>query len=133
MANTVYPKGKEALLSGLVNIPSDTIKVALVTATYVYSAAHDFYNDVSGVISTPQTLGSKTITSGVFSAANPVFPSVTAGSTARGLIVYKDTGTPSTSPLLAFIDTNGDTTPINIVTDGTNITVAWSGGRVFRI
>jgi hypothetical protein len=35
MANALYPKGKEAFLSGSINLTSDTIKVALIdTGTY---------------------------------------------------------------------------------------------------
>jgi hypothetical protein len=54
MANAIYPKYKQALLTGdsNIDIESGTVKVALVdTGTYTYNAAHDFYDDVSaGVV-----------------------------------------------------------------------------------
>ena len=67
MANAIYPIYKAALLGGLANIDMDggTVKAALVdTGTYTYSAAHDFYNDVSGVVGTPQTIANTSVTGG---------------------------------------------------------------------
>ncbi|MFN5819418.1 MAG: hypothetical protein ACK44Y_03190, partial [Novosphingobium sp.] len=73
MANAIYPKYKEAVLQSAANsnMSSGTVKAALVdTGTYTYSSAHEFYSSVSGVIGTPQTLGTKTFTNGVFDAAD---------------------------------------------------------------
>jgi hypothetical protein len=131
--NVVYQLGLEGFLSGAVDLTTHTIKAALVTSTYVYSATHDFYNDVSGVVGTDQTLGTKTVTSGQFGAANSTWTSVAAGSTVRGIVIYRDTGVSSTSRLLAFIDTRADGAPLSIVTDGGNITIPWPGGKVFKI
>jgi hypothetical protein len=133
MSNVVYPGALEAFLSAQINLTTHTIKAALVTSTYVYSSAHDFYNDVSGVVGTDQTLGTKTVTSGQFGAANSTWTAVAAGSTVRGIVIYRDTGVASTSRLLAFIDTRADGAPLSIATDGGNITITWAGGLVFRI
>lgn len=134
MANAIYPKGKEALLSGLVNIPSDTIKVVLVTSGYTYSAAHQYYSDIStNHIGTDQTLGSKTVTSGVFNAGNPTWTAVTAGSTVSAFIIYKDTGTPSTSPLILFDDTV--TAGLPLTTNGGNVALTFDTGasKIFAL
>lgn len=106
MANVLYPLGKKAILDGDVDLLVDTIKVALVdTGTYTYSAAHDFYDDVSaGVVGTPVALASKTTTAGAFDSADPTWSGV-SGSTAEAVVIYKDTGTPGTSQLIAFYDT----------------------------
>jgi hypothetical protein len=133
MSNAVYPTGLAAILSGDVDIPVDTIKVALVTSTYVYSSAHDFYNDISGVVGTDQTLGTKTVTDGYVGAANSTWTAVPAGSTVTGIVCYKSTGVSSTSQLLAYIDTRGDGAALAVVTDGGNITMTWANGKVFRI
>lgn len=133
MSNAVYPLGLEGILSGAVDLTTHTIKAALVTSTYVYSAAHDFYNDVSGVVGTDQTLGTKTVTSGQFGAANSTWTAVAAGSTVRGIVIYRGTGVAATSRLLAFIDTRADGAPLSVATDGGNITITWAGGKVFRI
>lgn len=56
---------------------------------------------VSGT--TDQTLTSPTITNGVADAADPTFTSVSAGSTVHGVLLYKDTGTASTSRAIALL------------------------------
>src|SRR5512137_2985078 len=108
MANALYPLWKEQLLQFTANnnLSSGTVKVALVdTGVYTYSAAHQFYSSASaGVVGTPQTLGSKTFTAGVFDAGDATFPTVT-GATCEALIIYIDTGVAGTSPLVAYIDT----------------------------
>ncbi len=130
MANVLYPIGKKAFLDGGINLGSDTIKVALVdTGTYTYSAAHDFYNDVSGVVGTPVTLGSKTTTGGVFDAADAVF-SALSGSSAEAIIIYKDTGNTATSPLIAYIDSG---TGLPVTPTGTDVTITWNASGIFAI
>lgn len=112
MANALYPKYKESLLQAGVNLSSGTVKVALIdTATYTYSAAHQFYSSVTGVVGTPATLASKTFANGVFDAADPSF-GATSGVTAEALIFYVDTGTPATSALLCYIDTGVTNLPV---------------------
>lgn len=141
MANLLYPKYKELLLnpgtlgttSGTaVDLSDDTIKVALVdTGTYTYNAAHDFYDDVSaGVVGTPQTLASKTVTSGTFDAADVTFTSV-SGASVEALVIYKDTGTASTSALIAYIDTVASGLPVT--PNGGNITVTWHASGIFAL
>lgn len=134
MANALYGKGKEKLLSGSINLSSDTIKVALMSSAYSPNLSTDeFYSGISAnVLGTPQTLSSKTITLGVFNAANPTFPAVTSGSTASRLVIYKDTGLASSSPLLAMIDT---LTGFPLATNGGDITVDWDDGasKIFAL
>lgn len=130
MASALYPIGKKAILDGDIDFLADTIKVALVdTGTYTYSAAHDFYNDVSGVVGTPGTLASKTTTGGTFDAADLTFTAV-SGSSVEALIVYKDTGSAATSPLIAYIDTG---TGLPVTPNGGDITITWSGSGIFSI
>jgi hypothetical protein len=133
MANLIYPKGKEAFLKGEIDLPDDTIKVALVdTGTYTYNAAHDFYNDLSGVLGTPVALGSKTITSGVFDAADCTFTTPTAGTSIEALVIYKDTGNVATSPLIAYIDSG---TGLPFTSNGADIDIIWDSGsnKIFAI
>lgn len=129
MANALYGKGKEKLLSAAINLSSDTIKVALVSSAYSQNLTTDeFYSTISAhVLGTPQTLGTKSITLGVFDAADVTFAAVTSGSTAKGLVIYKDTGLAASSPLLAFIDT---ITGFPLATNGGDITVTWDNGAL---
>jgi hypothetical protein len=134
MANALYAKGKQKLLSGSINIPSDVIRVALVSTAYTEQLALDeFYNGLSfAVLGTPQTLAGKTVTDGVFDANDVTFATVAAGSTAKALVIYKDTGLPSTSPLIAFIDT---ITGFPLATNGGDISIVWDAGtnRIFAL
>lgn len=133
MASSLYPKGKEKFLTGAINLSSDTIKVAMVdTGTYTYNATHEFYSSVSAaVIGTPQTLGTKTVTDGVFDAADATFTAV-SGASVEALVIYKDTGSAATSPLIAFIDTG---TGLPVTPNGGDITITWDNGanKIFAL
>lgn len=133
MANAIYPKYKEALITGATNISlsTGTVKVALVdTGTYTYSAAHEFYSSVTGVVGTPQTLGTKTAVNGVFDAADITFTAVT-GNSVEALLVYIDTGTAGTSRLVAYIDAG--VTGLPVTPNGGDITVAWNASGIFAL
>ena len=132
MANVLYNKAKESFISQnpSIDLDTDTIKVALVdTGTYTFSAAHQYYSSVTGVVGTPATLASKTITNGVFDAADVTFTAVT-GASVEALVVYKDTGSAATSPLIAFIDTG---TNLPVTPNGGDITIQWNASGIFSI
>lgn len=140
MANALYPKYKEKLMnpgtlgttSGTaVDLSDDTIKVALIdTGTYTYSTAHEYYSSVTGVVGTPGTLTTKTVTNGVFDADDLVFTGVT-GASVEAYIIYKDTGTASTSPLIAYFDTAAAGLPFT--PNGGNLTIAWNASGIFAL
>lgn len=131
MSNAVYPKAKEKFLSGSINLSSDTIKVALIDlADYTYSASHEFLSSMSAaIVGTPATLGSKTVTNGVFDAADSVISAVT-GDPTEALGIYKDTGDAATSPLIAFIDTG---TGMSFTPNGGDCNITWNGSGIFAI
>jgi hypothetical protein len=140
MANALYNKAKEKFLNpgtlgtsdgSSIKISADTIKVALVdTGTYTFSAAHEFYSSVSGVVGTPQTLASKTATNGVFDAADVTFTAV-SGASVEALIIYKDTGSAASSPLIAYIDTVSSGLPVT--PNSGDIGVSWSASGIFTL
>lgn len=134
MANALYGKGKEKLLTAAINLSSDTIKVALLTSAYSPNLSTDeFHSAISSyIVGTPQTLASKAITLGVFDAADITFAAVTAGSTVSRLAIYKDTGLSASSPLLALIDT---ITGFPLATNGGDIQVVWDSGanKIFSL
>jgi hypothetical protein len=118
---------------------SDTIKCALATSTYTPDPdAHDFFNDVThevsgtGYTAGGATLGTKPAT--VVGATNYVMLDAadvswaTASFTARYAVVYKSTGTPSTSPLLGYVDFGADQT----VSTGT-FTITWDATGVLKV
>ena len=127
MSNAWYAKGKEKQLSATINLVSDTIKVMLVKNTYPQNLATDeFVADISAYrLSTDQTLGSKSVTGGVFDAGDVTYSAVTAGDTSEGVVIYKDTGAEATSPLLMYIDT---ITGFPLATNGGDIVIQWDNG-----
>lgn len=135
MANVRYPKTRKVMLDGGLDMLSDDIKVVAVDATYVYAAAHDFLDDVTGGsrIATSPDLASKTTTLGVFDCAAFTFSAVAPGDTITALVVYRDTGVEGTSELIAYLDTKGDSTPLSIVTDGGDVDVEPNASGLFAI
>ena len=134
MANALYGLGKEKILSGAINLATDTIKVRLVKNTYAQNLTTDeFVSSVTKITgTTDQTLTGKSVTLGVFDATDVTYTAVASGETSEGVVIYKDTGTESTSPVLAYIDT---ITGFPLATSGGNITVQWDNGayKIFSL
>ena len=113
---TKYNSFKNNLLAGDIDLDTDTIKVALCTASYTPSTSHDFFNDITNELSTAggytaggATIASPTISAGVFDAADTSWTSATF--TCRYGILYKSTGDSATSPLIGYIDFDGNQSP----------------------
>lgn len=134
MANALYPKWKEQLLQFTANnnLSAGTVKVALVdTGIYTYSSTDQFYSSVSSaVVGTPQTIGSKTFTNGVFDGADVTYTSVT-GNSVEALVIYIDTGSAATSPLVAYIDTS--VTGLPVTPNGGDIAITWNASGIFAL
>jgi hypothetical protein len=129
MANALYPKFKEQALQGGVNLSSGNIKAVLVDlADYTYSAAHEFLSDVAAAarVAISGNLTGKTFTNGVFDSDNFSFAAVT-GDVSEALILYIDTGTPSTSRLIAFYDAGVTGLPVTPNSGAIDVTVNASG------
>ena len=122
MSNTNYPKGAQKILGASVNFAADTIKACLVPSTYTFSTAHEFLSDLGTRIGTDQTLTGKSVAGGVLDADDLDFGALAPGNTIKALVIYKDTGNASTSPLLIYIDT---ATGLPAATNGGVVTVPW--------
>lgn len=138
MANQLFPTGRRRWLRGEIAWTSggDDFVLVLLDASYTFSDAHEFADDLTGVLGDPATLtGVADLEDGVADADDVSVTGVDLGDTATQLAIYKDTGSPATSPLLYFADDNDDTTPIGRVGDGGAISIVWSNGpdRLFRI
>lgn len=127
MASVVYPKFKEELLQGTHDLSTSAVRAVLIdTGTYTYSAVHNAYDDLSGVVGTESdALASKTFTDGTFDSANITFSSVT-GTTAEAMVLFIDSGTASTDYLIAYID-NASEFPVTPNGGDINVTVNASG------
>lgn len=126
MANAWYPLYVEAVLTGAANVDltSGTIKATIIDAdTHAYSATDQFFDDITGgaIISTT-TLTSPTVSGKQFDADNATFTGVT-GAESEALLIWKDTGTPSTSRLVLWLDTG--VTGLPVTPGGGDILVTW--------
>ena len=133
MSNALYPSAKAQFLSGSIDWRNDTFKVALLTSAYAFNSAHVFYSEVTGVISTPEAIDSTTLTTGatnvVADAANTTFPTVLSGSTVTQYVIYKDTGSDDTSPLIAHFSTGAG---LPFSTNGGSVTLVWPAAGIFE-
>lgn len=135
MANTLYDYCRQRFLEAQINWMTDTVKVVLVsTSAYTpQTAVHQYLADIpiSARIAGPVTLTAKATTGGAADAADCTFTSV-SGVTINAIVIYKDTGTEATSPLIAYIDT---ATGLPITPNGGDIIVTWDNGvnKIFRV
>ena len=135
MANALFDKARQRFLEGQFNWNTDTIKAVLVdTGTYTVNlSAHEFLSDIgSGArITVSGAFTGKVTTGGAADANDVTFTSVT-GASIEAIVLYKDTGTDATSPLIAFIDT---ATGLPITPNGGDIIVTWDNGanKIFKL
>lgn len=105
-----YTSFAKKLSDNDVDFLADTIKCSIHTSSYTYSAAHDFYDDITNeVTGTNYTSGGSTLANKSTSPTDPcvwdcdditISQSGAGFSNGRNLIFRKDTGTASTSPLI---------------------------------
>jgi len=139
MANLIYNSFKKDIGDGTVDWDTDTIRVALVTSTYTPNEdTHEFFDDITNeVVGTGYTADGEVLAGCAVTVdttndwAEYDATDVTWGSstiTARGAVVYKDTGTPSTSPLISYVDFGSD----KVSSDG-DFKIQWHGDGVFKL
>jgi|SRR5215467_13623245 len=110
---------------GDITAAGTTVKTRLMrTSAYTVNQAHQWASQLPAALVTDVTLGAKTANGagadpGCFDAGDATFVAVPTGALIDCLAVFKDTGTPGTSPLLFYIDGFG------VTPNGGDITVAW--------
>ena len=121
--NGLYVKGREKFLRGEISWPDDDIKAVFLTSAYTPNfATHEFLSDinVAARVATSDPLASKTTADAWASAENIVWQGFT-GAVCAAYVIIKDTGSASTSPLIAFIDTGVNNLPLDPT--GTKVTL----------
>jgi hypothetical protein len=139
VANGLFTAYRNAVLgngSATADLDTDTIKAFFVDHAddTPALATDDFFNDILSAARVPAlgsmpTLGSKTIgtvAAGVFDAADTTFTALT-GDQAESLIIFKDTGTDTTSTLIAYWDT---ATGLPLTPNGGDVTVQWNASGI---
>jgi hypothetical protein len=125
--------------TAVVDWNTDTIKAALTTSSYSPAQdTDDFFDDVTNEITgTGYTAGGAslgTLTATYDTTSNEIRLDAadtqwtSASFTARNAVIYKSTGTASTSPLVSYIDFGGDET----VSSGT-FTIQYDSTGVAKI
>ena len=144
MANGFYAKGMRHFAQGDIiwkATSGSTIKAALMdSADYTVDLInHEFQNPALG--NPPSATTGFEEVSGAFTLidaaddgvcdANDITFTATSGDQCEGIVVYKDTGTTTTSPLLFWWDTASGLP----VTLGGDVTVSWDNGsnKIARI
>ncbi|RJQ67327.1 MAG: hypothetical protein C4519_24330 [Desulfobacteraceae bacterium] len=131
---------KKKLFDGDIDLSADTIKVMLLDSNHVDDQdAQEFIDDVSanevsgdGYTAGGATLANKAVTQdntdneGVFDADDVTWADSTI--TARYAVVYKDTGTPSTSPIIQIIDFGEDK-----VSSAGPFTITWNAEGILNL
>ncbi len=135
MASTLYDKARERFLIGEFNWLTDDIRIMLIDAA-AYSvnlSAHAHLADVAlaSRVATSGLLANKTVAGGAADADDVTLTTVT-GPSIEALIIFKDTGVPATSPLIAYIDA-GQGLPLT--PNGGDVIVSWdnSVNKIFRV
>lgn len=139
MADVIFNSFKAYIMDGSIDLDTDTIKVALVTSSYtpdqdVHEDFADVTNEVSGTGYTAggAALASKAVSiddtdnEGVFDAADVTWASSTI--TARGAVIYKDTGTPATSLLVCYLDFGSDQS-----SSSGDFTIQWNSEGILNL
>jgi hypothetical protein len=128
--NSLYAKGLEGFLGGVISWRDDAIHLILIdTAEYTVNLAEDFVLDdipIAARVATSPELTGKGIVDGRATADNVVFAAV-AGATCEALVTYSRT----TSRLIAYVDSVFDGLPVT--PNGGSITVVWSEDGIFAL
>jgi hypothetical protein len=138
MASVVYNSAKTGFLKADIDLDSPC-NVALVLSGYSPDIdAHDFFDDITneasgaGYTAGGITLSSTTVIKdttddeAAFDAADITWSTSTI--TARGAVLYRNTGTAATSPLIAYFDFGSDKS-----SSAGNFTIAWNSEGLLNL
>lgn len=139
MASMLYENALKEFAQGNIvwkKSGGSTIKAILVDADkYTASSAHQYLSSIasSARVGTPVTMSLiDAANGGVCDAEDVTFSDLTSTPTVEAVVIYKDTGSEATSPLIAFIDTGtGLPTPAGV----NSIIVRWDNGanKIFKL
>lgn len=136
MASKIYAKGLMELLSSARHCEEAGVKVVLVDGTVTFNQLHDFLDDISagivdGTAAIALTNPVVTESAGVvkFDADDTglTWSAVSDVNDVGAAIVYNDTGTPGTSPLIAFLDA------ADLTTNGSDVTLTINASGIFTL
>lgn len=138
MADIIYNNFFEQLAQANIDFDTDSIKVALCTSAYTPDKDHENFDSASGseASGTGYTAGGQTLANASITQDDTNDRVVLDGDdviwsnssiTARYAVIYKDTGTQSTSPLIACIDFTEDKTSVDA-----DFKIQWNTNGIIR-
>jgi len=136
MANSLYTPFVNAYLTNTtpVDFDTDDIRVILIDAAdyTVNLTTDDFLDDVPGAARVATSVDINTTISGRTVDGDDVTFSAVTGDQSEALVIYKHTGTESTSRLIAYIDS---ATNLPVTPNGGDIQVIWDSGanKIFTL
>lgn len=146
MASLWTNKAKYLLMTGGLDLDTDSLKVALMKSTYTPSADDNFMSGISShecdatnyaggfsgagrkAVASPTVTEDDTNDKGVFDAADPSTYTALGGATnntLRHIVVWKPVTNDTDSPVLFALDFGADKT-----TNGGDFTVQWAAGGI---
>lgn len=140
MADAIQNTFKQHIMNGTIDLDTDDIQVMLLTSSHTQNVdTHEYIDDVSAneVSGTGYTAGGADLANeavsvddtddeGVFDADDLTWSSSTI--TARYAVIYKNTGTPATSPIIAILDFGSDQS-----SSSGDFTIAWNAEGILNL
>jgi len=136
--NRLYPNGRKNVLQGNFDVGGSS-KVALVSASYDPQGNDEFYNtaiaspgyEVATAILTGQSIIADTNFlscqgCATFIANDITFTGIVAEQVVDKIVIYKNGTSGVDDYVLAYIESGSAGNPINIVTNGEDITITWN-------
>lgn len=139
MPSFLYNSAKLRILQRTFDFANDDFKVALVTSAYAPDKdAHQYFANITNeVTGTNYAAGGKVLENIALSQDNANDRAIldadnlawsVASFTARAAVIYKDTGSAATSPLLAYIDFEED-----LEAAGEDFLLQWHEDGIFSL
>jgi hypothetical protein len=137
MANALFSKCLQAFLDGQISWTNDPIKAVLINSD-IYTPNFALHNSLTNIptaarMATSPSLTGKSSLDGVADADDVTFTEfAVTGIEAGAIVLYKDTGDPQTSTLIAYFDS---ATGLPVTVNGGDVTVVFdnSVNKVFRL
>lgn len=132
MVNAIYGLARQKWAGALLDWSTHAIHVDLIDlADYTLSITANEFHSTTTVptaarVATFGPLTSKTLALGVLDAADVTMPTVT-GDQSEALIIWRNTGSDATSPLLIYIDA---ATGLPVTPNGGNIAIQWPAAGI---
>lgn len=103
----IYPLARQGFAQGTLNWATANIKAAILAAAYVPDFTQQYLSGIpaSFILAKTGNIAGKTGNNGFLDGNTTSFGVVLSSAAAGYLLLYQDTGTPATSPLVLFLDT----------------------------